>query len=89
MWFHAKEIPGSHVILKCQDISDDLLSEAAIIAAYYSKGKESSKIPVDYTLAKNLKKPNGAKPGMVIYHTNNTIYVNPKDYEKLKIKKLS
>ena len=89
MWFHTKEIPGSHVILKCQDISDDLLSQAAIIAAYYSKGKESSKIAVDYTLVKNLKKPNGAKPGMVIYHTNNTIYVNPKDYDNLNIKKLS
>ena len=47
-----------------------------------------SKIPVDYTLVKNLKKPNGAKPGMVIYHTNNTIYVDPKDFNTLDIKKI-
>ena len=68
-------------------MDDETLEQAAIIAAFYSKGKNGSKVPVDYTLVKNLKKPNGAKPGMVIYHTNNTIYVDPKDFNKLDIKK--
>ena len=69
-------------------MDDETLEQAAIIAAFYSKGKNGSKVPVDYTLVKNLKKPNGAKPGMVIYHTNNTIYVDPKDFNTLDIKKI-
>ncbi len=87
LWLHTKNIPGSHVIIKANDIDDDTLVEAATIAAYYSKSKNNSKVPVDYTLVKNLKKPNGAKPGMVIYHTNNTIYVDPKDFDKLELNK--
>lgn len=77
-WLHTKNIPGSHVILCSDNPSDIALEEAASLAAYYSKAKNSSKVPVDYTKVKNIKKPNGAKPGMVIYHTNNTIYVEPK-----------
>lgn len=77
-WLHTKNIPGSHVILCSDNPSDIALEEAASSAAYYSKAKNSSKVPVDYTKVKNIKKPNGAKPGMVIYHTNNTIYVEPK-----------
>ena len=88
LWLHTKNIPGSHVIIKASEVDDETLEEAAIIAAFYSKGKNGSKVPVDYTLVKNLKKPNGAKPGMVIYHTNNTIYVDPKDFNKLDIKKI-
>ncbi|MGM9978068.1 MAG: NFACT family protein [Clostridium sp.] len=88
LWLHTKNIPGSHVIIKASEVDDETLEEAAIIAAFYSKGKNGSKVPVDYTLVKNLKKPNGAKPGMVIYHTNNTIYVDPKDFNKLNIKKI-
>lgn len=76
-WLHTKNIPGSHVILCSDNPSDIALEEAASLAAYYSKAKNSSKVPVDYTKVKNIKKPNGAKPGMVIYHTNNTIYVEP------------
>lgn len=87
LWLHTKNIPGSHVIIKATEVDDETLEQAAIIAAFYSKGKNGSKIPVDYTLVKNLKKPNGAKPGMVIYHTNNTIYVDPKDFNTLDIKK--
>ena len=87
LWLHTKNIPGSHVIIKASEVDDETLEQAAIIAAFYSKGKNGSKVPVDYTLVKNLKKPNGAKPGMVIYHTNNTIYVDPKDFNKLDIKK--
>ena len=80
LWLHAKDIPGSHVIVCAFDVPDTTLEEAAIIAGYYSKGKNSSKIPIDYTKVKELKKPNGAKPGMVIYHTNKTIIINPNDF---------
>lgn len=78
MWLHAKNLPGSHVIIASINIPDKTLIEAAQIAAYYSKGKKSPKIDIDYTQVKNLKKPNGSKPGFVIYHTNWTITVEPK-----------
>ncbi|MCD8391426.1 MAG: NFACT family protein [Firmicutes bacterium] len=81
MWFHTKEIHGSHVIIKLaqnKDIPDSAIKEAAQLAAYYSKARGSSQVPVDYTRVKNVKKPNGAKPGMVIYNTYNTLYVTPK-----------
>ena len=87
MWLHTKDIPGSHVIVCSNEVPDNTLEEAAVIAAFYSKAKTSSKVPVDYTLVKNLKKPNGAKPGMVIYHTNYTMYVEPKDFETLNLNK--
>lgn len=89
LWLHTKEIPGSHVIIKGENIDDTTLHEAAILAAYYSKGKNSSNVPVDYTTVRNLKKPNGAKPGMVIYHTNKTFYINPNDYDELNLKKVN
>lgn len=88
MWLHTKNIPGSHVIIKANPVDEITLEEAGIIAAYYSKGKNDSKVSVDYTKVKNLKKPNGAKPGMVIYYTNKTLFVDPKEYENLKIEKL-
>lgn len=73
---HTKNIPGSHVIIKKYgEIPDTTLIQAASLAAYYSKAKESLKVPVDYTEVKNVHKPNGAKPGMVIYYTNKTLYV--------------
>ena len=81
MWFHTKNIHGSHTVIKLgldKNIPDSTLREAAEIAAYYSKARESSQVPVDYTQIKNVKKPNGAKPGMVIYDHYNTIYVTPK-----------
>ena len=80
LWLHAKDIPGSHVIVCAFDIPDTTLEEAAIIAGYYSKGKNSPKLSVDYTKVKELKKPNGAKPGMVIYHTNKTLVINPSEF---------
>ena len=87
IWLHTKNIPGSHVIIrKYGEIPDRTLSEAASLAAYYSKSRESSKVSVDYTEIKNVKKPNGAKPGMVIYYTNKTIVCDPKSPEELKIK---
>ncbi|KHD38256.1 ferrous iron transporter A [Clostridium acetobutylicum] len=80
IWFHTKNIPGSHVIVKnFGDIPETTLIEAASIAAYYSKARESSNVAVDYTEVKNVRKPSGAKPGMVIYYTNKTIYTNPKE----------
>lgn len=80
IWFHTKKIHGSHVIIKLgidKNVPDKTILEAAQLAAYYSKAKNSSNVPVDYTVVKNVKKPNGAKPGMVIYDSYNTIYVNP------------
>lgn len=86
-WLHTKNIPGSHVIIKkFGDIPEKTLIEAASLAAYYSKAKESSKVAVDYTEVKNVHKPNGAKPGMVIYYTNSTIYVTPQKIELTKAK---
>ena len=77
-WFHAKSSPGSHVVLVTEgrEPTDSDFTVAAEIAAYYSK-TEGGNIAVDYTLAKNVKKPSGAKPGFVIYHTNWTAYVTP------------
>lgn len=66
-WFHVKNMPGSHVILQDSNPSDEDIKEAAEIAAYFSKGKTSSHVPVDYVQVKRIKKPNGAKPGFVIY----------------------
>jgi len=79
MWLHTQKIHGSHVIIVSdgKEISDLAIEQAAIIAAYNSKARYSSQVPVDYTLAKNLKKPNGAKPGLVIYHVYNTLFVKP------------
>ena len=80
IWLHTKDIPGSHVIIKAtlETVSEDALQEAAMLAAYYSKSQASSQVPVSYTPRKNVKKPKGAKPGMVIYTDYKTIYVTPK-----------
>lgn len=79
LWFHTKNIPGSHVVIFCDgnEVSDETIFFAASLAAKNSKAATSAQVPVDYTLIKNVKKPSGAKPGMVIYTTNKTIYVNP------------
>lgn len=86
MWMHTKGIPGSHVIIKSQNgrVSDKSLLEGAMLAAYYSKGRNSSNVAVDYTEKKNVKKPSGAKPGKVIYYTNKTIYITPEE-DKVKL----
>lgn len=79
IWLHTKDIPGSHVIIRTggRDVPESTLKEAAMIAAYHSKGQSSSQVPVDYTEIRHIKKPNGAKPGMVIFHTNSTLYTTP------------
>lgn len=76
-WLHTKDIPGSHVIIRSDHFNEQTLLEAANLAAYYSKASQSSKVPVDYTQVKNVKKPSGSKPGMVIYSTNKTLYMDP------------
>ena len=79
MWFHTKNIPGSHciVISEGQEIPDSTLTQAAILAATNSRAVESSQVPVDYTQIKHIKKPKGGKPGMVIYLVSNTADVTP------------
>ena len=78
LWLHVKNMPGSHVIVDFSgDPPEATLREAAMLAAYYSQGRTSSNVPVDYTFRKNVKKPSGARPGMVIYATNRTLYVTP------------
>lgn len=82
IWLHTQKIPGSHVIIKKQPeqpISDVALLEAAQLAAYHSKARLSAQVPVDYTSVSQVKKPNGAKPGMVIYFQQKTLYVTPKE----------
>ena len=71
-WFHAKGMPGSHVIVKCKgkELPDRTFEEAAKLAAHFSKGAEQGKVEVDYIQKKHVKKPNGAKPGFVVYYTN-------------------
>ena len=78
-WFHAKQMAGSHVIVKTlgREMSDKTYEEAAALAAYYSAGRAQEKVEVDYTEKKNVKKPGGKKPGFVIYHTNYSMVVKP------------
>ena len=79
VWLHTKDIHGSHVIIRAegQPVSETAIRQAAALAAYHSKARESTNVPVDYTLVKNVSKPAGAKPGMVIYVRNKTVYVDP------------
>ena len=79
MWMHTKQIPGSHVIIRAKGgmVSDDALHTGAMLAAWYSKARASSGVPVDFTQKRNVKKPAGARPGYVIYLTNRTITVTP------------
>ena len=80
VWFHTKDIPGSHTIVLTEgrEITETAIFEASQIAAYHSKGREGSNIPVDYTLIKYVSKPKGSKPGMVIFTNNKTLFVDPK-----------
>ena len=77
IWFHVKNIPGSHVILQSSEATDEDIKETAEIAAYFSKAKNSAHVQVDYVTDKRVKKPNGAKPGFVIYTGQNSIEVTP------------
>lgn len=88
-WFHVKNAPGSHVVMRCgkdEPPAEDF-TQCAMIAAFFSSQKELPQAPVDYTRVRNVKKPSGSKPGFVIYETNYTCYVtaNQEEVEKLKI----
>ncbi|HIS27998.1 MAG TPA: NFACT family protein [Candidatus Avamphibacillus intestinigallinarum] len=76
-WLHTKDIPGSHVVIRSDKPSEETLFEAAQLAAYYSKSQNSSSVPVDYTLVRHVKKPNGSKPGFVTYDNQKTLTVTP------------
>lgn len=77
-WFHAKDAPGSHVIVKAngEELPDRVFEEAGKLAAYYSKNKGSDKVEIDYVEKKHVKKPNGAKPGFVVYYTNYSLVID-------------
>ena len=85
LWFHAKDIPGSHVIMLCdgEEPSETDYTEAASLAAKYSKAG-GDLVAVDYTRVKNIKKPQGSKPGFVIYKTNYTAFVRPATDEQIE-----
>ncbi len=88
IWLHTKNVHGSHTIIKTTDgllVPDKTYEEAAMLAAYYSRARNSQGVAVDYTEVKNVKKPGGAKPGMVIYVNYNTMYVTPDEDLKDKL----
>lgn len=84
LWFHTKDIPGSHTVLKTEgrEVTDEAIMDTARICAYYSKARESSQVPVDYTLIRYVSKPQGSPPGKVIYTDQHTLYVTPENPEK-------
>ncbi len=83
LWFHTKDIPGSHVVILNDAPSDKTIEEAAMIAAYFSKAGQSGQIPVDYTIIRNVHKPSGSKPGFVTYDNQKTLYATP-DYDMIR-----
>ncbi|MDB5052537.1 MAG: hypothetical protein JWM44_587 [Bacilli bacterium] len=76
-WLHTKDIPGSHVVIRATSFGEQTLLEAAQLSAYFSQAKQSSQVPVDYTLIRHVHKPSGAKPGFVIYDHQKTLFVTP------------
>ncbi|KHE71517.1 NFACT family protein [Halobacillus sp. BBL2006] len=89
IWLHAKDIPGSHVVIRDENPTEDTLFEAAQLAANFSKSSKSSTVPVDYTQIKHVKKPSGAKPGYVIYDHQQTLFVTPETSFVKKLRKLA
>ncbi|MDW3986931.1 NFACT family protein [Staphylococcus saprophyticus] len=88
LWFHTKDIPGSHVVILSDDPSEETIKEAAMLSGYFSKAGSSAQIPVDFTEIKHVHKPSGAKPGFVTYDNQKTLYATP-DYDhiqKMKVK---
>ena len=78
-WFHVKDMPGSHIVVHSDQLDEYTIRLASKMAAYFSKGKHSSSVPVNYTQIKTLKKPQGSKPGKVILSQYSTIYIDPDD----------
>lgn len=88
-WLHAKDMPGSHVIVHHEgELPQQTLKEAATLAAWYSKGQRSSSVPIDYTLRRYVKKPSGAAPGMVIYVNQKTLFMTVSEADVRRIKLL-
>lgn len=87
IWLHTKDIPGSHVVIRSKNPAPETILEAASLAAYFSKARQSASVPVDYTKVRYVKKPNGAKPGFVIYENQQTVYVTPDTDKVLAMKK--
>jgi predicted ribosome quality control (RQC) complex YloA/Tae2 family protein len=89
IWLHTKDIPGSHVIIRAKNnnVSQKAINEGAILATWFSKGRNSSNVPVDYTQRRNIRKPNGSKPGYVIFLKNSTINVTCTKEQFAKIEK--
>ena len=86
-WFHAKQIPGSHVVVKAEnaeELPDRTFEEAARLAAYYSKGRGQEKVEIDYIQKKHVKKPSGARPGFVVYYTNYSMAI-PSDITGIQL----
>ncbi|MBO1624899.1 Rqc2 family fibronectin-binding protein [Bacillus arachidis] len=86
IWLHTKDIPGSHVVIRSLEPTEETLLEAAKLAAYYSKAKDSSSVPVDFTKIRHVKKPSGAKQGFVTYDNQQTLYVTPDADTVMKLK---
>lgn len=86
IWLHTKDIPGSHVVIRSANPAEETIVEAAQLAAYFSKGRSSSSVPVDFTQIRHVKKPSGAKPGYVIYENQQTVYVTPEEDTVLRLK---
>ncbi|MDD4715679.1 MAG: NFACT RNA binding domain-containing protein, partial [Oscillospiraceae bacterium] len=88
VWFHVQKMPGSHVILRCQGKEPDPISvnQAAELAAFFSSARGGQKVPVDYTLARHVKKPVGARPGMVVYDPYQTAFVTPRENLVLRLR---
>lgn len=86
-WLHTKDIPGSHVVIHASEPDEATILEAATLSAYYSKARESSSVPVDYTEIRHVKKPSGSKPGFVIYFEQKTVFVTPDEETVMKLRK--
>jgi predicted ribosome quality control (RQC) complex YloA/Tae2 family protein len=86
-WLHTKDIPGSHVVIHDTNPDEETIREAAILSAYFSKARGSSSVPVDYTEVRHVKKPNGSKPGFVIYFEQKTVFVTPDEDVVMKLRK--
>jgi predicted ribosome quality control (RQC) complex YloA/Tae2 family protein len=87
IWLHTKDIPGSHVLIRSKEPAESTIREAAMLASYYSKARNSSSVPVDFTKVRHVKKPSGAKPGFVIYDNQQTVFVTPDEELVLNLKK--
>ncbi|WP_174733869.1 Rqc2 family fibronectin-binding protein [Mesobacillus harenae] len=86
IWLHTKDIPGSHVVIRDSNPDETTILEAASLAAYFSKARNSGSVPVDYTKVRHVKKPAGAKPGFVIYDNQQTVYITPDEETVLSLK---